>query len=75
MFHSNFSRDEVKKATDNKIDASNVGHKLLQMMGWTGGGLGRNQEGIAEPVAHKTVYRREGIGAVSNMKDFASKIG
>jgi hypothetical protein len=71
---SNFSRDEVKKATDQKLDASNVGHKLLQMMGWTGGGLGRKQEGIAEPVALKTVFRREGLGTVSNMKDFSFKI-
>jgi len=69
------SRDDIKKASDQKLDSENVGHKLLQMMGWTGGGLGRNQDGIAEPIMHKTVYRREGLGCGSNIKEFSAKIG
>ncbi|EFN56546.1 hypothetical protein CHLNCDRAFT_144195 [Chlorella variabilis] len=33
------------------IPASNVGYRLLQRMGWRpGGGLGREQQGISEPV-------------------------
>ena len=41
---------------------SNVGHKLLSLMGWAGGGLGRDGEGRAEPVTATTVFGREGLG-------------
>jgi hypothetical protein len=29
---------------------SNVGSRLLRLMGWTGGGLGKDAQGIEEPV-------------------------
>merc|ERR1712087_734056 len=29
---------------------NNVGHSMLASMGWKGGGLGRDEEGIAEPI-------------------------
>jgi hypothetical protein len=28
------------------IDSSNFGHKLMMQMGWTGGGLGKDQSGM-----------------------------
>ena len=33
------------------ISEDNVGHRLLRLMGWSGGGLGKpGQEGISEPI-------------------------
>jgi hypothetical protein len=29
---------------------NNVGSRLLRLMGWTGGGLGKDAQGIEEPV-------------------------
>ena len=44
------------------IPDSNIGNKLLKMMGWSGGGLGKNSQGIAEPVSVSSVIRRAGLG-------------
>ena len=38
--------DEAQAA----ISSDNVGNKMMKMMGWTGGGLGKKQQGITEPV-------------------------
>ena len=35
---------------EEKISDSNVGFKLMKMMGWSGGGLGSKQQGIVDPV-------------------------
>ena len=44
------------------IADSNLGKKLLQKMGWTGGGIGKDGMGIEEPVTMKQVINREGLG-------------
>ncbi len=59
------TRDEImgeirKKAEE--IPDSNVGNKLLKMMGWTGGGVGKHGDGIVDPVAAAGVINREGLG-------------
>ncbi|XP_077092359.1 NF-kappa-B-repressing factor [Siphateles boraxobius] len=45
-----------------EIKEDNIGNQLLRKMGWTGGGLGREGEGIAEPIKVKEQYNREGFG-------------
>lgn len=48
----NVDLDETECASiDTAIPPSNVGYRLLQKLGWRpGGGLGREQQGICEPV-------------------------
>lgn len=36
----------------NHIDQSNIGFKMLLGLGWSGGPLGANQDGIAEPIRY-----------------------
>ncbi|KAF0306151.1 NF-kappa-B-repressing factor [Amphibalanus amphitrite] len=43
--------------------ADGVGGKLLAMMGWTGGGLGKQKQGITEPVRLEEVVGRQGLGS------------
>ena len=38
------------KTPANQIPDISVGHKMLKMMGWNGGGLGAQQQGITIPV-------------------------
>lgn len=35
---------------DKKLDSSNKGFKMMQTMGWTGGGLGSEQQGRKDPI-------------------------
>ena len=52
----------------------NIGHKLLSLMGWAGGGLGKDGAGIAEPVTATTVFGREGLGSRQVKQNFKQKI-
>lgn len=51
-----------EEATRQEIKEDNIGNQLLRKMGWRGGGLGRDGEGIAEPIRVKEQYSREGLG-------------
>lgn len=45
------------------IDAMNIGHQLLEKIGWTPGhGLGLNQNGITTPVQINFRHYRQGLG-------------
>ena len=45
------------------IGSHNIGHSLLMKMGWKGsGGVGKREDGIAEPVLVNTVKGRQGLG-------------
>lgn len=62
---SALSREEVLgeiAKSEEKID-SGIGNKLLKMMGWSGGGIGKKGTGIEEPVkADAGVINRQGLG-------------
>ena len=60
------------------IPDDNIGSKLLKKMGWSGGGVGKDGQGIAEPVkAEAQLVRREGFGMSASRgidRDFKSKV-
>lgn len=58
-FQSTF---EEEKST---LGDNNIGNKLLRLMGWTGGGLGKTQQGIHEPVQVQEHVNRVGLGLSS----------
>eukprot|EP01085_Mycamoeba_gemmipara_P003754 Mycagemm_TRINITY_DN10280_c0_g2::TRINITY_DN10280_c0_g2_i1::g.3754::m.3754 type:complete len:280 gc:universal TRINITY_DN10280_c0_g2_i1:298-1137(+) len=45
------------------IAGDNLGHQLLSRMGWTGGGLGREGEGMEEPLMAVMRHTRAGLGS------------
>ncbi|CAF0743132.1 unnamed protein product [Adineta steineri] len=48
---------------ETSISSANVGHQLLQKIGWTpGNGLGLNQNGIKSPISINFHQRRQGLG-------------
>ncbi len=40
------------------LGSDNVGHRLLRLMGWSGGGLGKGGAGISEPVTATAMANR-----------------
>ncbi|XP_056625295.1 NF-kappa-B-repressing factor [Triplophysa dalaica] len=55
-----------EESTRQEIKEDNIGNQLLRKMGWTGGGLGRDGEGIAVPIKVKEQFTREGLGMDMN---------
>ncbi|CAI0552037.1 unnamed protein product [Linum tenue] len=59
----NVDLDNVEQAlVETKLTASNVGFRLLQKMGWKGKGLGKNEQGIVEPIKSGIRDPKLGIG-------------
>ncbi|KAF9669799.1 hypothetical protein SADUNF_Sadunf13G0002000 [Salix dunnii] len=59
----NVDLDNVEQASlDTKLTASNVGFRLLQKMGWKGKGLGKDEQGITEPIKSGIRDPKLGIG-------------
>ncbi|CAG5989539.1 NF-kappa-B-repressing factor isoform 1-T2 [Menidia menidia] len=51
-----------EEANRMEIKEDNIGNQLLRKMGWKGGGLGRDGDGISEPIKVKEQFSREGLG-------------
>lgn len=71
------TKDELIDSDNKQLPDSNIGSKLLKMMGWTGGGIGKEGQGIAEPVSLESVINREGLGLKAEQgitQDFRVKI-
>ena len=49
------------------IGNDNVGMKMMKLMGWSGGGLGKTSQGITEPVNVQQQMTREGLGLKPGM--------
>ncbi|GJV80983.1 G patch domain-containing protein 8 [Tanacetum coccineum] len=55
--------DHVEHASlDTQLPSSNVGFRLLQKMGWKGKGLGKNEQGITEPIKSGIRDAKLGLG-------------
>ncbi|KAJ8903639.1 hypothetical protein NDN08_004741 [Rhodosorus marinus] len=52
-----------------------VGAKFLKMMGYKGGGLGKDGAGIVNAVAPSTQYGREGLGTRETLENEDEKLG
>lgn len=50
----------------NRIQESNLGFKMLKMLGWGGGSLGAKNDGIVDPVSLEIKIGRRGLGADSS---------
>jgi len=46
----NVTKESADSLGDPKLDASNKGYRMMRLMGWAGGGLGRLKQGREEPV-------------------------
>lgn len=51
---------------DHQIDEGNIGFRMLQKQGWSGGSLGSSEEGILEPIGVQKKNNKGGLGAVSS---------
>ncbi|CAN4108291.1 unnamed protein product [Withania somnifera] len=59
----NVDLENVEQASlDTQLTSSNIGFKLLQKMGWKGKGLGKNEQGITEPIKSGMRDPKLGIG-------------
>lgn len=52
---------------EKKIDSSNIGYKMMKMMGWSGGGLGSTTQGREEPVGYLLKSNRSGLGTANKI--------
>ncbi|XP_058832446.1 NF-kappa-B-repressing factor-like [Topomyia yanbarensis] len=56
-----FSKKQTFK--NQQLDEGNIGFRMLQKQGWSGGSLGNNEEGILEPIGFQKKDDKVGLGA------------
>ncbi|XP_012227482.1 NF-kappa-B-repressing factor [Linepithema humile] len=57
-----------KSTSGDDWKSDSIGNKLMKMMGWTGGGLGKSEQGILEPMSAmvQSQISRKGLGLKGN---------
>ncbi|XP_066929815.1 angiogenic factor with G patch and FHA domains 1-like [Clytia hemisphaerica] len=61
--YENILRPVEKASVHKEISDENIGHKMLAKMGWKSGeGLGKSQQGIAEPIGVQVHGKNKGLG-------------
>ncbi|XP_031485773.1 uncharacterized protein LOC116254492 isoform X2 [Nymphaea colorata] len=59
----NLDIDNIEQASlDTQLTSSNIGFRLLQKMGWKGKGLGKDEQGIVEPIRAGIRDPKLGVG-------------
>ncbi|KAF8392748.1 hypothetical protein HHK36_023097 [Tetracentron sinense] len=59
----NLDVDNMEQASlDTQLTSSNIGFRLLQKMGWKGKGLGKDEQGIVEPIKAGIRDPKLGVG-------------
>lgn len=56
-------QDGKRHFKDKQLDEENIGFRMLQKQGWSGGSLGSNEEGILEPIGLHQKSGKSGLGA------------
>ncbi|KAJ4749768.1 D111/G-patch domain-containing protein [Rhynchospora pubera] len=70
----NLDTDDLEQASlDTQLTSSNVGFRLLQKMGWKGKGLGKNEQGITEPIKASLRDSKLGVGKQEEDEYFTSE--
>ncbi|PON69572.1 G patch domain-containing protein [Parasponia andersonii] len=70
----NVDLDNVEQASlDTQLSSSNVGYRLLQKMGWKGKGLGKDEQGIVEPIRTGIRDAKLGVGKQEEDDYFTSE--
>ncbi|XP_055626556.1 NF-kappa-B-repressing factor-like [Toxorhynchites rutilus septentrionalis] len=64
VFRKNPDSNDKNKQNfkENQLDEGNIGFRMLQKQGWSGGSLGNNEEGILEPIGIKKLKAKAGFG-------------
>ncbi|XP_078169288.1 D111/G-patch domain-containing protein isoform X2 [Carex rostrata] len=70
----NLDTEDLEQASlDTQLTSSNVGFRLLQKMGWKGKGLGKNEQGITEPIKADVRDSKLGVGKQEEDEYFTSE--
>ncbi|KAM0873737.1 hypothetical protein ACQ4PT_037875 [Festuca glaucescens] len=70
----NLDTEGLEQASvDTQLSSSNIGFKLMQKMGWKGKGLGKNEQGILEPIKAGIRDAKLGVGKQEQDDFFTSE--
>lgn len=72
MDSSLLGTEPQKTNSGKQLGSDNIGMKIMKLMGWGGGGLGSNQQGIEEPINVSIQVHREGLGQANKSSDIAA---
>lgn len=70
----NLDMDNLEQASlDTQLTSTNIGFRLLQKMGWKGKGLGKDEQGIVEPIKAGIRDPKLGVGKQEQDDFFTSE--